>query len=477
MISAEPERAEPATRHRLPLIALYAANAVSRTGDVLLFLAVPWFVLQTTGSIAETGIAAFCSTASVALSAVLGSAVVDRLGYRRASVVSDIASMLGVALIPLLYATIGLPFWSLLALVFVAGLLTTPGATARDALLPDLASLAGVRLERATAAADGVIRLSRFVGAPLAGILIAVIGTSNLLWIDAATFAFSALAVGVAIPAHRAPRPAVALEPAASSPATAPAEPIEPVGTLELPVPERVADGEVETGATATATATAQGYFARIADGFGFLWRDPWLRGTVLVVLITNLLDAGQSGVLAPAFVKQVYGNAVVLGALIAAFGGAAFVGTLAFGAAGHRLPRRLTLGVSFTLGGASRFFWIVLLAPWPVPMIAVQAACGFFIGPVNPLFDTVAYERVPAALRARVFGALTAGAMLGSPLGGLVAGLLGPAIGVEPSMLVFGTLYAVATLSLLVNPALRVADKRPGLGVREPPPEPEAAP
>ena len=467
-----------ATRGRLPLFALYAANAVSRTGDVLMFLAVPWFVLQTTGSIAQTGIAAFFSTASVALSAVLGSAFVDRLGYQRASIASDLASMLGVALIPLLYATVGLPFWALLALVFVAGLLTTPGATAREALVPDLADLAGVRMERATAAADGVTRLSRFVGAPLAGVLIAVIGTSNLLWIDAATFAFSALAVGVAIPIPvRLASPPTAVQVPARD--VEPAEPIESLGTLDLPAPPPplAGDGVTETTRGAAEPEPAQGYFARIAGGFGFLWRDPWLRGTVLVVLITNLLDAGQSGVLAPAFVKQVYGNAVVLGALIAAFGGAAFVGTLVFGAVGHRLPRRQTLGVSFTLGGASRFFWIVLLAPWPVPMIAVQAICGFFIGPVNPLFDTVAYERVPAAMRARVFGALTAGAMLGSPLGGLVAGLLGPAIGVEPSMLVFGALYAAATLSLLVNPALRVADKRPDLDAREPAPEAEAAP
>jgi MFS family permease len=151
----------------------------------------------------------------------------------------------------------------------------------------------------------------------------------------------------------------------------------------------------------------------------------------------------------------------VALGALIAAFGGAAFVGTLLFGAIGHRLPRRLTLGVSFMVGGASRFFWMVLLAPFPVAVIAVQALCGFFIGAVNPLTDTVAYERVPMALRARVFGALTAGAMLGAPLGGLIAGLLAAAIGVKPTMLVFGAFYTIATVSLLVNPALRVVDLR----------------
>lgn len=421
------------SRRRLPLYGLYAANAVSGTGDVLMFLAVPWFVLQTTGSVAQTGITAFFSTGAVALSAVLGSAVVDRLGFQRASVASDVASMLGVALIPLLYVTVGLPFWTLLALVFVAGLLTTPGATARSSLIPDLARLAGVRLERATAAADGMTRLSRFVGAPLAGILIAVIGTSNLLWIDAATFAFSALAAGLAVPARLAPTSA---------------------SSDEAPAPQPQ-DTEKQEPASSV-TEPSRGYFARLAGGFVFLWRDPWLRGATLVVLITNMLDAGQSAVLAPAFVKQVYGNAVILGAMVAAFGGAAFVGTVAFGAVGHRLPRGLTLGLSFTLGGASRFFWIVLLAPYPVAMIAVQAVCGFFIGQVNPLFDTIAYERVPAAMRARVFGALTAGAMLGAPLGGLFAGLLAPAIGVEPSMLVFGTIYTVATLSLLLNPRLR---------------------
>jgi MFS family permease len=427
------------SRRRQPLVGLYAANVVSGAGDVLMFLAVPWFVLQTTGSIAQTGIAAFFSTASVALSAVLGSAIVDRLGFQRASVVSDVASMLGVALIPLLYATVGLPFGALLALVFVAGLLTTPGATARSSLIPDLARLAGVRLERATAAADGMTRLSRFVGAPLAGILIVVIGTSNLLWIDAATFAFSALAVALAVPAWLAPQ----------------------LTALDVPpAPQPRIAGEPEP--TASVAEPARGYFARLAGGFVFLWRDRWLRGATLVVLVTNMLDAGQSGVLAPAFVKQVYGNAVILGALIAAFGGAAFAGTIAFGAVGHRLPRGLTLGVSYTLGGASRFFWIVLLASHPVAMIAVQAVCGFFIGQVNPLYDTIAYERVPAAMRARVFGALTAGAMLGAPLGGLIAGLLAPAIGVEPSMLVFGTLYATATLSLLANPLLRLAGRSP---------------
>lgn len=420
--------ATPQPARRMPLFALYTSNTVSAVGDVLTFLAIPWFVLQTTGSVVQTGVTAFFSTASVALSALLGASLVDRLGFRRASVLSDLASGVGVALIPLLYETVGLPFWALLLLVFLAGLMTTPGATARSAMVPELAELAHVRMERATAASDGATRLSRFIGAPLAGILIAVIGPNNLLWVDAATFAFSALIIGRAVPAIFPPMHHSA------------------------------------TPAQAEASGDSRGrgrFLAGLREGFAFIRSDPVLFWPILVVLVTNLLDAGNSGVLIPAFVKQTYGNAVWLGAIVAATGGAAFLGTVVFGAIGHRLPRQLTLGLAFTIGGAFRFFVIVGFAAHPVLLVALTAVCGFFIGPINPIFDTVAYERVPVALRARVFGVLTAGSMLGTPLGGLIVGAVAPSIGISASMLLFGVVYAIATLSLLVNPALRGMNKR----------------
>src|SRR5262249_34088359 len=124
-------------------------------------------------------------------------------------------------------------------------------------------------------------------------------------------------------------------------------------------------------------------------------------------------------------------------------------------GAIGHKLPRQLTLGVGFTLGGATRY-WVLVFAPIPWVLVAVCAVTGFCIGPVNPLFDTVTYERVPTALRARVFGTITAGAMIGIPLGGLPSAALASWIVLQNSLLLFGALYFVTTASLLINPALR---------------------
>jgi MFS family permease len=120
------------SRRRGPLFALLAANAVSMSGNVAALVAIPWFVLQTTGSAARTGVIAAAGLVPVVISGLMGGALVDRLGYRRTSVLADLASSGAVAAIPLLHLTIGLEFWQLVVLVFLGGLLDAPGVTARS---------------------------------------------------------------------------------------------------------------------------------------------------------------------------------------------------------------------------------------------------------------------------------------------------------------------------------------------------------
>src|SRR5215211_7391354 len=136
-------------RRRIPLVALYAGDAISLTGNAVTQLAVPWFVLVTTGSPALTGLAVFFNFLPVVLAGFFGGVIVDRLGFRTTSVVADLASAAAVAAIPLLHATIGIELWQLMGLVFVGALLDAPGATARQSLFPDVVQLAGVRMERA----------------------------------------------------------------------------------------------------------------------------------------------------------------------------------------------------------------------------------------------------------------------------------------------------------------------------------------
>jgi MFS family permease len=139
--------------------------------------------------------------------------LVDRLGFRTTSVVADLASAGAVAAIPLLHSTIGIELWQLMALVFVGALLDAPGATARLAMLPDLVELAGVGMERANGIRSAIQQGAYLVGAPIGGLLVAGIGATTTLWLDAASFLVSAALIARFVPrpkttaGDRAPRP------------------------------------------------------------------------------------------------------------------------------------------------------------------------------------------------------------------------------------------------------------------------------
>ena len=168
-------------------------------------LAIPWYVLTTTGSAALTGLAVFFNFLPIVLAAFFGGVIVDRLGFRTTSVVADLASAAAVAAIPLLHTTVGIELWQLMALVFLGSLLDAPGATARAALLPDVVELAGARMERASGIRSGIQQSALLVGAPIGGVLVASFGATGALWLDAASFLVSAALVAVFVPRPAAP--------------------------------------------------------------------------------------------------------------------------------------------------------------------------------------------------------------------------------------------------------------------------------
>src|SRR5512134_3319843 len=301
-------------KNSLPIIFLLTANAISLVGNMLSAIAIPWFVLQTTGSATQTGITGFFTVLPVVLAGLFGGTLVDRLGYKRTSIIADIASGVTTALIPLLYFTIGLEFWQLMVLVFLGALLDAPGSTARSALVPELAAMAQMPIERATSLLHIIERGARLIGAPLGGLLIALMGTENVLWLDAASFFISAGIVAVAINVHQP------------------------------------AQHEKE--------GTGGKYFDELREGLRFIFDDKLLLAIVIMIMVTNFLDAVFGGVVQPVFVKQVYGEALDLGLLIAANGGGAVLGALIFSAIGLRLPRHTVFVFGFVLTSLKFFLY-----------------------------------------------------------------------------------------------------------------------
>ncbi len=423
---------------RVALSSLVAAHAISQTGNVVTAVAVPFYVLGLGGSGAEVGLAAAFATAPVIIGGPLGGVVVDRVGHRRAAIVADLVSGASVLAMPVLALTVRLPFWALLALVFVGGLLDSPGQTARRVMLPALTERAGVRIERSVGLLDGSERFAKLIGASIAGLLVAAVGPVASLFVNAATFAVSAALTGALVPASR------------------------PVQTGS-PNPR----DDHPTDATEPTRAS---YRSDLVEGARFVVRDPLMRLIVALVLVTNLLDAARGSTLLPLYANDRLGGAAALGLLVATMGGCALAGNVAFGFVAHRVPRRLTFVACFALAGGPSSLAFALGAPLPV-LVAATALSGLAAGALNPILGTVQLERTPEHLRGRVFGLVTAGAWAGIPAGALLGGVAADTIGLTVAFGIVAVVYTTVTLAPLTGGHWRLMERRGPTGGRPPAP------
>jgi MFS family permease len=397
---------------RAPVFALLTAKAISLTGNTLTALAIPWYVLVTTNSAAKTGIVAFAQMFPTVLASFLGGALVDRLGSKRLSVIADVMSGLTVGAVPLLHHTIGLAYWQLLMLVFLGALLDAPGSTAREALLPELAERAAMPLERANAATHVIQSAASLIGPPLAGILIAWLGASNVLWLDAASFALSAAMIGALVPG------------------------------------------------VAPWTDGAGRFLDEVLDGLRFLRRDRMLSTFLALAAVLNFVGAPLFAVVLPVYTKATYDSPRALGIMIAGFGAGAIGGAIAYGAFGQRYSR-WALNVWLLIVASLAFTALVFLPPLVISVV-VLAVVGFATGIVNPLISTILQERTPPDLRGRVFGTVGASAMVAAPAGMLLAGGALETAGIRAVLGTIAAVFTAVTVIFVAQPALRDMDRPP---------------
>ena len=410
-----------------PLYGWLASEAISITGTRVSMVALPFLVLTTTGSPQKTGLVALAEMAPLVVMKVLGGPVIDRVGARRVSITCDVASVLVVGAIPLLYAADRLPFLAFLGLVAVAGGLRGPGDAAKTALTPALVAEAGVPMERATGLHSTVERTASMLGAAFAGGLVAVIGPANALIVDALSFGVSAAVLAWAT------RPLVRRSPAGPT----------------RPAPDPSSQPEDEP------------YLRQLKEGWAFLSSDRLLVGITVMVTLTNLLDMAWVAVLVPVWGVESGGGAAAIGLVFAAFSGASAVGAICASAWAASVPRYATYLVAFLVCGAPRFVVMAFDSPvWAV--IVVIIAGGFMAGFLNPILGAVIFERIPEPLVGRVTSLTTACCFALVPFGGLLGGILVGSYGLSVAMLACGAVYLAVTMLPAVDPRWREIDHRP---------------
>ncbi len=352
------------------LTALLAAEVVSSLGTQMTWLALPWFVLRATGSPQRMTWVIIAEIVPVAVLGFWGGAIAARVGTRRTMLICDIARAPLLAAIPLLHAAGLLSFPLLLALVAATGVFIAPYFAVQRSVIPELVGEEQGDVAEASAYFQAANRLTIFLGPPLAGLLIGLVGTAQVLYIDAASFVLSFVLVALFVhpPEFEAP--------------------------------------EDKRGVLAGARFIVKERLLRV-----------WFPAFTVLDVCWTLLFASL-----PVLVVTEYAaNPKIVGWLFGALGGGAVIGALAALKLVRRVEPLTMTAVCFVCQMSS--IWLVDVPGSWVIAAAGMALAGFFMSLVNAPLHALITLRVPRELRPQ---ALAAGGVLqsiGSPIGLLLAG------------------------------------------------------
>lgn len=396
-------------RH-LHLTTLTATTFVTWTGQRITAVALPLVALDQTGDAWTTGLVGGFAGLPLLTSAWWGRRLRARLTSGRTLAILLAVQVLGLAMVPVAAATVGVDAVVLCATGLVTGTTSAMLAPAQRALTADLAELPGNGPDvgaRALAWQDLAHRSSMIFAPPLGAWLLVVWGAEPLLWCEAAAVALSAVAMLTVPGVERRPL----VEPVETSP-----------GLDKL-------DQRVEPAPSIRAVLRQHPDLAVgiwLAGTGGVTWFAFTLGLTLLGAELDRpgeLVAAGMAG----------YGAATV---------GLSFVVPLVV----HRVPRIPAIVVSWVMFGLA-YLALPLAAPNLLAVALVSAVGGvtmpFGIAALNALI----VERTTGAERRTAFTAETVLHSGGASAGLLVGGALIGAFGAGPVLVVTGLVQVVAAV------------------------------
>lgn len=393
----------PLRRNR-DFVLLQVGQALSTVGSSTSQIAYPLLVLATTGSAPKAGLVGFARMIPYGLFGLLAGLASDRADRKRLMLAADAVRAAALASVVAALAMHELSFVQIIGVAFVEG---TMFAIFNVAEVGALRAVVPARqLPSAAAAEQARIGVVELIGPPLGG---ALFGAARLLpfLFDAVSYAFSLASL------------------------------------LAMRTPFQQ-DREPE----------AAPLRAQLAEGFRWLWQQPFLRTCAVLFTWLNLAFEGLVLTLIVTGRRQGLSGGEI-GGIVAALGACILVGS----ALAPRLARTLSMR-HVILGG----LWINLTvgAFLIEPSVYVLLAGGVPSIVLTPTVNSVVvgYRTaiVPDRLVGRVTSVTRTVALFGVPLGPLIAGLLLGWLSPRATVAVFTGLLLVLALIGTVSRSMRAA-------------------
>jgi len=334
---------------------LWAGNTISWIGDQFYLVALPWLILQLTGSSIVLGSITMMAAIPRAALMLLGGAVTDRISPRRIMILTASSRTVLVAAVSGLIWLHVLQLWQLYILALCFGIADAFAAPAAQAYLPSL--VAPEQLAAANSVSQSTVQVATLVAPGPAGLFIKVFGTAWAFFIDAVSFLFI-------------------------------------IGALwRLPDPPSAAAG-----------APRRNVLRSILDGLHYVKSDVALASLMLVVSVLNFAIAGPASVGIAMIAKQKFGTPLAFGLLMSALAAGGLTGTLLAGVSKHRKRGRLLLLVSTAIGLCLGSIGLLNLAPLLGGVLFLMSGTAAFL---NVQLIAWFQQRVERAMLGRVMSVL----------------------------------------------------------------------
>lgn len=382
---------------------LWLGQLVSLAGDWVLVVALPFFVFQLTGSILQTGLMFIIENIPRVVLGSFAGVFVDRWNRRWTMIASDLLRAVLLLLLLLVHSS------SLLWLIYVVSFVQTTVAQffepASSAFIPSLVD--EERLVAANSLASFNDAVTRLIGPPLGGALFALVGLVSVIWIDSATFVFSALMV------------------------------------LLIRLPKKLEQQNTEANQTGT------NLWHEWLEGVRLVSRDRIIAGIFLVMGIM-MIEQGMLNVLLVPFIKDVmHGSSVVFGTLITAQGIGSLLGTVLIGRVTKFVkPVYLISGALFVFSVTT---FVIINVPVVIVVLPLIAFGGIFVVGLFVAVQTLLQSYVADSHRGRVFGAYTTTISLLMLVGMGISTLFGTASNIVPVLDASSGLLVLAAIAGLM--------------------------
>lgn len=386
-----------------------ASNFAGVISGSIIFIALPWLVLEVTGSSAQGALVIAASSIPGLLLAPMMGSFIDSIGRRRVAWAAEAVTVLTTIAFPLMAVFGVINLWSLVVLAVVRNIFSPGGQSARKSLVPDVAAKAGLSLDRANSLHEAVFAAGFAVGPAVSAIVISFSGPLMAFWWSAGAGAASALFM------------------------------------LAVKVIEKQEPASVDDDIKRPIRYALEGVRA--------LGRYPAVAILFISLLAVSLIYIPTEMVVLPRYFNDIE-QPESLGFLIATMATASVFGSLAYEWLAARVSYPNLLRIVLFGISAAMLPMAFLLPQWA--MLALGAILGFSFAPVIPLLNTVVQRQVPANLRGRVFS-LEMAVWNASPMISFIAvGFAVDQVGVQPVYIALAIGVALAALAITSSPQMK---------------------